>query len=85
VTFATKNKKNYRKKIDKKCVTTKLQKSRRRSHAIFADTRTRKKYAGPAGMMSADMGTPGLQTAQRTRYGLKGAPGPSPPAGVRPR
>lgn len=29
-------------KIDKKCLTTKLQKSRRRSHAIFTD-------AGPAG------------------------------------
>lgn len=42
-------------------------------------------YAGPAGMMSADMGTPGKQATQRTRYGLQTAPGPSPPAGVRPR
>lgn len=31
------------------------------------------------------MGTPRLKTAQRTRYGLQSAPGPSPPAGVRPR
>lgn len=85
VTYATKGKKKFRKKIDKKCLTTKLQKSRRRSHAIFADTKTRRRYAGPAGMMPAGMGTPGLQTAKRTRYGLQGAPGPSPPTGVRPR
>ena len=42
-------------------------------------------YAGRAGMMSADMGPPGKHAAQQTRYSLHGAPGPSPPAGVRPR
>lgn len=83
--ICNKKQKILQKKFDKKCFTTKLQKSRRRSHAIFANTRTRKKYDGPAGMMPAGMGTPGLQTAKRTRYSLQGAPGPSPPTGVRPR
>ena len=36
-------------------------------------------------MMPAGMGTPGLETAQQTQYGLQSAPGQSPPAGVRPR
>lgn len=65
-------------KIDKKCLTTKLQKSRRRSHAIFAERRTRRRYAGPAGMMPAGIRTPSKHTAKQTQHGLKTAPGPSP-------
>ena len=42
-------------------------------------------YTGPAGMMPAGIGTPGKQKEKRTRHGLQTAPGPSPPAGVRPR